>query len=264
MKRQLIVTADDFGLTEGVNRAIVLAHRSGVVTSASLMVDGAAFESAVRFARETPRLDIGLHLTLTHNPLQFATALARGKIRVAEVEAEICRQIEKAIGTGLTISHIDGHKHVHVIPQVLRIVRDVAPAYGIASIRPMKTRTPAIASLLRRNSGQRISILKQYALGKAAWSAWMLTKPGMVGPRRFYGVAETGFLDLQAFATIIDRLGPGVNELMCHPGYADEELSKTPTRLQVQRERELRLLTSPELRCLIEKAGIELISYRDL
>ena len=92
----------------------------------------------------------------------------------------------------------------------------------------------------------------------------MVSKPAMIGPRRFYGVAETGFLDLQAFAAIIDRLEPGPNEVMCHPGYADEELSKTPTRLQVQRERELRLLTSPELRCLIENADIELISYRDL
>src|SRR5215510_941787 len=174
MKKQLIVTADDFGLTEGVNKAIVLSHQAGVVTSASLMVHGAAFESAVRLARENPQLDIGLHLALTHNPLQFAAALARGKIRPAEVESEIRGQIKKALSTGLTITHIDGHKHVHVVPQVLKIIREVAPAYGISSIRPMMTRAPAIASLLRRNPDYRIPILKQYFLGKAAEAAWVV------------------------------------------------------------------------------------------
>src|SRR5262249_53989571 len=152
------------------------------------------------------QLDIGLHLALTHNPLQFAAALARGKIRPAEVESEIRGQTKKALSTGLTVTHIDGHKHVHVVPQVLKIIREVAPAYGISSIRPMPQRPPAIASLLRRNPDPRIPILKQYILEKGAEAAWRVSKPAMIGPRRFYGVAETGFLDLQAFATIIDRL----------------------------------------------------------
>jgi len=83
-------------------------------------------------------------------------------------------------------------------------------------------------------------------------------------PERFYGITQTGFLDLRGFADMVRSLPDGISELMCHPGYVDAELTRTPTRLGVQRERELELLTGPEVRRLLENAGVELVSYRDL
>jgi len=259
MTKRLIVTADDFGLTEGVNRAIIHAHTEGIVTSASLMVNGPAVVSAIALARENPTLDIGLHLNLTNKP--FAFALNTGK---KDLEASIRSQIELAVGTGLNISHIDGHKHVHVIPAVLSILQRVAPEYGIRALRTMNARTPNLWSLLRHNP-KRATLLKQYAFACGAWITWKFSsnRPA-VGPRHFYGITETGLLDLTAFRAIIQDLSPGIHEVMCHPGYVDAELRKTPTRLSEQREREVELLTGRDIRHLIEDTGIQLVSYRDL
>jgi predicted glycoside hydrolase/deacetylase ChbG (UPF0249 family) len=260
MNKQLIVTADDFGLTEGVNRAIVRAHQTGVVTSASLMVNSPAFESAVELARQNPRLDIGLHLDLTNKP--FALAVRPHKLNL---EREVRTQIEKALGTGLHITHLDGHKHVHVIPAVLRVVRATAPEYGIRAIRTMNARATSMMSLLRRNSKACATIIQQYIFTCGARLAWRFCLPNaMVGPDSFYGIAETGFLDLDVFANIIRELAFGAHEVMCHPGYLDDDLRRTPTRLLAHRERELEMLTSQKVRNLIRDSGIELISYRNL
>jgi predicted glycoside hydrolase/deacetylase ChbG (UPF0249 family) len=260
MNKRLIVTADDFGLTEGVNRAVVRAHQEGVVTSASLMVNSPAFESAVELARQNPNLDIGLHLDLTNKP--FALALRPHQL---DLEREVRTQIEKAVGTGLDITHLDGHKHVHVIPAVLKVIRAVAPEYGIHAIRTMNTRSAGIMSLLRRNPETRGTIIQQLIFAKGARLAWRFCLPNaMAGPDRFYGIAETGFLDLEAFRNIIQDLAVGVHEVMCHPGYLDADLRHQPTRLLTQRERELEMLTSQEIRDLIRSSGIELISYKNL
>jgi predicted glycoside hydrolase/deacetylase ChbG (UPF0249 family) len=260
MKRQLIVTADDFGLTEGVNRAIVRAHQAGVVTSASLMVNSPAFESAVELARHNPRLDIGLHLDLTNKP--FALAVRPHKLNL---EREVRAQIEKALGTGLHITHLDGHKHVHIIPAVLKVIRAVAPAYGIRAIRTMNARATRMMSLLRRNPEARATIIRQYLFTRGARLAWRLCLPNtMAGPDSFYGIAETGFLDVDVFANIIQELTFGAHEVMCHPGYLDDDLQQTPTRLLAQRESELEMLTSQDVHNLIRDSGIELISYRNL
>lgn len=260
MNKQLIVTADDFGLTDGVNRAVVFAHQHGVVTSASLMVNASAFDSAVELARHNPGLDIGLHLNLTNKP--FGLALRAHRL---PLEREIRSQIEKVLSTGLQITHLDGHKHVHIIPAVLKIVRTVAPEYGIRAIRTMNAKTPRLLPLLRRYPNARAAILRQYMFAEGARLAWKRCLPNaMAGPDRFYGVAETGFLDLETFGSIIQDLAPGAHEVMCHPGYLDDDLHKTPTRLLEQRERELKILTSQDIRDLIRKSGIELISYRNL
>lgn len=267
--KKLIVTADDFGLTERINEAIVLAYRNGIVTSASLMVNAPAVDSAVDLALNNPGLDIGLHLYITDDPFKFVSAFLRGKVRSADVEREIRAQIEKALATGLQITHVDGHKHVHVIPPILKIVRRVAPLYGIKAIRSTMERTPQITSLLQGNPKSRVAILKQWVFGKTASAAWRWSWPpkaeaAMMTPDDFYGIAYTGFLDLRALASIAGDLRPGVHELMCHPGYVDDQLCRTPTRLRVQRERELALVTSRAALDLIQRAGIELVSYRDL
>ncbi len=269
MRKQLIVTADDFGLTQRINEAIIHAHRNGIVTTASMMVNAGAFESAVEMARANPRLDIGLHLNLAHKPGKFALALVLGRVSTLDIEREVRHQIESALQTGLPISHIDGHKHIHAIPKVAEILRNIAPTYGIRAIRPLHGTAPSLVKLLTRNSKSRAVILKQYAMATFVGVAWAACWRGerassFLTPTDFYGITETGFLDLSAFAAIIEHIKPGVHEVMCHPGYVDDDLRRTPTRLLEQRERELELLTSPELRNLIESAGIELVSYRAL
>jgi hopanoid biosynthesis associated protein HpnK len=290
-KKRLIVAADDFGLTEGVNQAIATAYRNGILTTASVIVNGRAFELAVGIVKNNPGLDVGLHLNLTEglstadptgipslanlsgflydHPLKLAAALFRGRVRSADLETEIRTQIEKTIGSGLEITHIDGHKHVHVIPQVFQAICHAAPDYGIQAIRSTVERTPRLGSLLFRNRQTWPQILKQYAFAKAATAACVFSRRGqreqvLITPTRFYGISQTGFLDLETFSDVLHDLNGGIAEIMCHPGYLDDDLKSTPTRLRFQRERELEMLTGREVRDLIKRLGIALVSYKDL
>jgi chitin disaccharide deacetylase len=289
--KNLIVAADDFGLTNRVNEAIAIACRDGIVTTASLIVTTPAFESAVNIARCEPKLDVGLHLNLTEgcpvanpstvstladsgmfqyrHPLTLATALLRKKINISDLEREIRAQIEKALDSELWITHIDGHKHVHLIPVVFQIICRVAPDYGIFGIRSARESTPRLASTLARNKRSQRQILKQFAFGKLISAASFVSQRKtaqsvLVAPERFYGITQTGFLDLEAFTDIVHDLDEGVHELMCHPGFVDDDLNVTPTRLRTQRERELELLTGSDVRDLLRQNGVALISYRDL
>jgi hopanoid biosynthesis associated protein HpnK len=291
MKRKLIVTADDFGITHGVNEAIVRAYRRGIVTTTSLMVSSPAFESAIALARQHPDLNVGLHLNLTQgrstcdpavipslansqgftydDPFKLAIAIARGRVGANDLEREVRAQLEAALGTGLRLTHIDGHKHVHVISQVLRVVCRLAPAYGIKAVRSVHEKAPGLTQLLLRNAAASGQVFKQYLFGKAASALWKLAwpprcQPRLIVPECFYGIMQTGFLDFDALASVIRSLPYGVNELMCHPGYADNALDRTATRLRLQRERELELLTAPEVRDLIDEHHVELIGYKDL
>jgi hopanoid biosynthesis associated protein HpnK len=284
LPKKLIVTADDLGLTRRINEAIARAHREGIVTAASLMVNGGAFESAIDVLRSTPDLDAGLHLNLTegrsvslpariptlansagflyHHPFDLMIALWRGKVQHADVEREIRAQLEKALDAGARISHVDGHKHVHVAPAVFRIACRVAPEYDVWAIRSTFERVPKLRPL----SGQ---VVKQYVFGKALSAAFVVAQSRNAGqalktPVRFYGITQTGFFDLPAFSAILDALGNGVSEVMCHPGYVDDDLRKTPTRLLSQREREVEFLTSREARDLLQQSGVALATYRDL
>src|SRR5579884_31724 len=266
--KKLIVTADDFGLTERVNEAICKCFREGIVTTASLMTSGAAFDSAVEIARNNPELDVGIHLNLTEgqdfayrHPAKLAIALLLGQVSSGDLEKTIRGQIEKALLTGLQITHIDGHKHVHAIPTVRRIIERVGPEYGVHAIRSVVESVPSLPGLLRRNPGSRRRILLQYGFGRALSAIWRTTA---TGPVRFYGITQTGFLDEISFTEIIDDLRDGIHEVMCHPGYVDDALKKTPTRLLYQREREVRLLTAPRIKQMLEERNIILGSYRDL
>jgi hopanoid biosynthesis associated protein HpnK len=288
--RKLIVTADDFGLTGGVNDAIATACRGGILTTASLMVNGPAYEAAVEIAQREQRLDVGLHLNLTEgrpvakpasipsiadergflhkHPVQLAGAAVRGKIAPGDLEREIRAQIEKALDSGIPITHIDGHKHVHIVPAILSILSRILSEYGIGGIRCTRERVPRLASLLARSRRSWIKVAKQRAFGKVLSIAWSMQSrrlpSGLAAPKKFYGITQTGFLDIMAFRDIVHDLDEGVHELMCHPGRLDDDLRRTPTRLLAQRERELELLTGSEARRVLNDAGVHLTTYRDL
>jgi hopanoid biosynthesis associated protein HpnK len=290
MKR-LIVNADDFGMTEGVNRAILEAHRHGIVTSTSLLTNGAAFASAVEIARSHPTLGVGVHLNLTEGspasePVRIpslltpqgsfspgaprlAWRLRTGRAALAEIEIEFRAQIDKVRAAGIEPTHLDGHQHVHMWPSVFVVTARLASHYGIGGVRCSRERRAPLRGLLRRNGSSGSKILAQFGVGAALGLLALgarktLRRAGVAAPDYFYGVSSTGFLDVAALEAILRDVPEGTSELMCHPGYADADLKAAPTRLLAQREIELDALTRPEISNLARGLGIELITYRAL
>jgi hopanoid biosynthesis associated protein HpnK len=290
MKR-LIVNADDFGLTEKVNQAIVQGHRSGIITSTTLMANGMAFNSAVALAQATPELGVGIHLNLTtgkaiscrskipglvdtrglfcNTPEWLVAKLAAGTLGLGQVEQEFRAQIGKVLSAGVAPTHLDGHKHVHLFPPIFRLVIQMAKEYGIPAVRCTRERSIGLLKLLRKNSGASAQIVRQYLVGRLLSLVSLnlgakLRRARLSFPNHFFGIAVTGFLDTDILKTIICHVPEGTSELMCHPGYVDADLTDTHTRLLKQREREIQAMIQPEIKRLLVQHGIELISYRHL
>lgn len=290
MKR-LIVNADDFGFTRGVNAGIARAFKTGILTSATIMANGDAFEDAIEVARANVRLGIGCHLSavggrpvaaardvaslldgdgmLPRTLTQLMIKLARGQVRSRDIESEFRAQVGRVVAAGITPTHLDSHKHSHTHPHVMRALARVAREFGIRSVRnPFESLfTPAHAGATARAS--RAAYLKQCAMTAAiavrAISFKRLAREyGLRTPDYFFGVRLTGLLDGEAIQSMIKSTRQGTTELMCHPAIYDQELERAGTRLKRQRERELEALTDPALRRLIDEEGVNLISYREL
>ena len=289
--RRLIVNADDFGLTAGVNRAIVEAHARGIVTSSTLMANGRAFDDAVRLANTVPRLSVGCHVVLIDGePVvnaellpsiastpsgsarfrdglkSFAVRALAGRLDPGEIEAEVSAQIHKLQAAGINVSHVDTHKHTHLFPGVLRPLLRAARICGVCAVRnPFGPRRPLkSAELLTRPTlwarYAEVRLLRTLAtkFRDAAKRENMFTPDGTLG------IVVTGALDETLFRSIAEIIPEGTWEFVCHPGYNDEDLKAAKTRLRQSRETELRVLTLPGTRELLLNRGIELISYREL
>ncbi len=290
MKR-LVVNADDFGLTEGISRGIVEANRGGILTSATLLANGAAFDSAVALARGAPGLGVGVHLNLTDGrpvaepsavrslvnasgqffggPAALAARVFTRRIRLAECEREWDAQIEKVREVGIQVTHLDGHKHAHMLPALFPIAVRLARKHGIPGVRLAIERPMRLGALLRRHGGAAGSILMQRlrarALGLLARDCReQLRQAGVAFPMNFFGITQTGLLDAAELEAILRELPDGTSELMCHPGYADGTPRQSGTRRRMERERELEALTLPESRKVVAALGIQLIDYRGL
>jgi hopanoid biosynthesis associated protein HpnK len=289
--RRLIVNADDFGLTAGVNRAILEAHIHGIVTSSTLMANGPAFEDAVRLAKQAPRLSVGCHavlidgepvldavrlstLTSKHSGKaqfndglkSFAVRALTGRLDPLEIEAETTAQIQKIQSASVIVSHMDSHKHTHLFPAVLRPLLRAALACGVHAVRnPFGPRKPLTSGelLARPNLWTRyaeVRILRSLA-GKFRDA---VRRHGMATPDGTLGIVVTGALDEKLFRAIAAVIPEGTWEFVCHPGYNDADLRLANTRLRESRETELRVLTIPAAKQLLEDQGIALISYREL
>jgi hopanoid biosynthesis associated protein HpnK len=289
--RRLIVNADDFGLTAGVNRAIAEAHTHGIVTSSTLMATGPAFGDAVSWAKQLPRLSVGCHaLLIDGEPVldtarlpsitashagkarfrdglkSFAARALTGRMDSGEIEAETTAQIRKIQSAGLTVSHLDSHKHTHLFPAVLRPLLRAARACGINAVRnPFGPGKPLKSSMLlaRPNLWTRYAEVR-ILRGLAGKFREAVRRHGMITPDGTLGVVVTGTLDEKLFGAIAAMIPEGTWEFVCHPGYNDADLRQTNTRLRESRETELRVLTLPAAKQLLEDQGIALISYRDL
>ena len=292
--RRLIVNADDFGMTKGINRAIVKAAGQGIVTSATLMATARAFDNAVTQATQLgSRVSIGCHVILLDGtpalpPRQissllqpsngpnapefriklgdFARAALSGKLMPEQVEAEAVAQIKRLQDSGINVSHIDCHKHAHMFPAVLRPLLRSAKSRGVRAIRnPFGRLFPLPFGRILRNPRMWRRVAELGVLSKFCASFKReVESHGLRTPDGSVGVLDTGTLDLESFMTIVDTLPEGTWEFVCHPGYNDAELDQVRTRLRQSRERELEIITSPDVKAALQKRGIELVSYHDL
>ncbi|PYP91154.1 MAG: hypothetical protein DMG65_08745 [Candidatus Angelobacter sp. Gp1-AA117] len=282
---RLIVNADDFGLTSGVNRAIVEASRSGIVTSATLMANSRAFDEAAQLAKSQPQLQVGCHVVLIDGePLSrqlpsltngtdgfrssikdFALAAVRKRISAEEIQREAEAQIRKIQAAGIRVTHVDTHKHTHLFPQVLRPLLKAAKACGVPAVRnpfePPRTwprHLMAIPALWMRVV--EVALLQRFA----ASFRQIVTEEGMLTTHGTIGVSATGKLNQRLLTETAQVLPEGTWELVCHPGYLNADLEGAGTRLLQSREVELEALTSEETKAVLTRQGIELISYADL
>jgi hopanoid biosynthesis associated protein HpnK len=284
--RRLIVNADDFGLTSGVNRAIIEGNRSGIVTSATLMANARASDPAIDLAKVQPSLKIGCHVVLIDGvPLtanlptltngsprfrsslkQFAIAAVRKQIAAEEVQREVEAQIRKIQSRGITLTHLDSHKHTHMFPHILRPLLRAAKACGIRAIRnpfePLRC-WPAGMVLGAPKLWLRSAGVMAFQMFAAEFRS-ALKEYEMVSTDGTVGIAITGLLDQQTLLRILEALPDGTWELVCHPGYSDADLQAAGTRLTQSREIELSALTSAETKKALADRDIKLISYADL
>jgi predicted glycoside hydrolase/deacetylase ChbG (UPF0249 family) len=288
--RRLIINADDFGLTEGVNRAIAECHLAGTVTSATLMAGSSAFISAMCVAKSAPKLDIGCHVVLVDGgPLaaseevssllaphksvfrtgfaEFALAALQNKLSPEHIFREAAVQMEHIQNdAGIKLTHFDTHKHTHIFPQVLRPLLRAAKECGVRAVRnpfvPFKAL--ALAHLLRQPKlwvrYSEVKVLNRFA---AAFRS-EVEQAGLRTTDGTFGIIATGALDQKLFNAIVGSIPDGTWEFVCHPGYNDADLDKIATRLRTSRDAERNVLTSPESKRQIDRHGVQLISYADL
>jgi hopanoid biosynthesis associated protein HpnK len=275
-----IVNADDFGLSPGINRGIMEAHCDGILTSASLMAVGDAFEEAVAFARDYPSLSLGVHLTLVEgSPVlppdkvpslvttdgrfcqslrMFLLKWLTAQIRMEDVKKEFAAQIEKTMDRGVRIDKLDSHMHVHLLPGIFQVVQAMAMQYGIGAIRLPRERIvgrrhyPGLVGLWRR------AILSSLAALRARSTA----AAGLFHSAHFAGIAESGHLTEEDLLRLLRNLKPGMTEIMVHPGRGDSALDGWTLSRRYKRQRELMALTSPKVKALVKRSQIKLVTYQ--
>jgi len=271
----LIVNADDFGRSPEINAAVLAAHRQGILTSASLMVTGDAAEEAAAIARATPTLAVGLHLVLVaglaasapadlphlvdaagrfaDDPLAAGLRLARPAAR-RELAREIAAQLARFAATGLPLSHVDGHLHLHAHPAVLDSLLPLAVRHGARGLRlPRDPLLPALAwdrGRPVRKAGWALAfgLLARRAAARASAA-------GLAVPERTYGLMQTGQVDEAYLLHLLARLDTATAEVYLHPttGARLEPLGPNPE--------ELAALLSPRVRELVARRGIRLTTY---
>lgn len=265
--RRLIVNADDFGLTSGINRAILDLHRVGALTSATLMASSPRFIDAATLAKQEPSLGVGCHVVLVDgSPLahpasigslllsangncsfrprlgEFVRDLYLGRIEPTHIEREATAQIRHLQQAGVQVTHIDTHKHTHMFPAVLDAVTRAATACGVRAIRNPFEPAWSVAATPNADSIRKLQVhlLRRFRKNflRLVQQRHLTTTDGCLG------VLATGTLNEPALHSMLSKMPEGTWELVCHPAYLDDELRNTRTRLQKSREIELRALQS--------------------
>lgn len=270
--RRLIVNADDFGRSSSINQAVIRAHREGILTTTSLMVNEAAVDEAVALARENPKMGVGLHLTLLrgHSALapseipdlvdenrRFCESPTQAGLRYFfrrglrdQLRREIAAQLEKFIKTGLPLDHVNGHLHIHLHPAVFQILMELQPRFGIQRIRL----TRDLFWLNMRLDSGRLAYRATHAIIYRCLSAWAgpkLRRRGVRSVPLVFGLLQDSHVDESYMNRLLDWLPAGDSELYSHPSLDEFK-------------HELEALVSPRIRRRVDELGIQLIRYQDL
>ncbi|BBB93299.1 MAG TPA: ChbG/HpnK family deacetylase [Methylomusa anaerophila] len=282
MKR-IIINADDFGLHECVNEAVILGHTSGSISSTSIMACGAAFEHAVSLTSRYPKLGVGVHLTLVAEypvapsylipslvnqkgrmaekyPVFLKQYLA-GKIKIKDIYRELTAQVAKVLNYGVNITHLDSHQHMHVVPGIIEVVIDIAKEFNIPAIRiPAEPvwffggYKSSAGRIIGRTGLSFLSLLARRKVRKA----------GIISPDYFFGMLAGGKMEEKLLVNILKALpSNGVTEIMIHPGACDAILNDAYD-WNFSWQAELGAAMSSQVKQILSGQNIELISFKDL
>jgi predicted glycoside hydrolase/deacetylase ChbG (UPF0249 family) len=289
MKR-LIINADDFGLTHGVNAGVFMAHTNGLVSSASMLAGGNATPEAIALARSCPSLSLGCHVVVIkadslppcgypnslahgangraprfrHNQIGLTLAALTRQMKPDDIYDEAVRQIRQLQAASLEITHVDSHGHTHMLPQVLEPLLAAAKACGVAAIRnPYDPLVFTVGDWFRLPTRlkARYGAVAALRLGAQRFRQ-SVAKAGLQTTDGCIGVVYTGNLTEPRFADIIAAMPEGTWELVCHPAHVDSDLRRR-SGLNMPRVDELRTLTTDSARTLLRHTGVRVISYRD-
>lgn len=278
--KKVIINADDFGLTRGINQAIIECYKKGVITSSSLIPNGKYFKDAVELVKDNVGLDLGIHLTLIeekpilskgeipsllnengyfyNDHFKFIQKYIARTIKKDEIEKELRSQIERCLKENIELTHIDSHQYIHLLPSILNIAMKLAKEYKIPFIRyPHKLINIKDFRYLRISF--QIFFNTMYRIYHREFKeAGILATPYSVG------FVRSGRLTKQLFEDLIKSLRSGVTEIVCHPGILDEDLKRFYSHWNYHWQEELDLFSSEEIKILLSKYNIELIAFRDL
>ncbi len=282
--RKLIVSGDDFGLSHGTNTGIITAHDRGILTDASLMVNGAAFDAAVELARATPSLSVGLHLVLVQGRstlppdeipgLVNAQGMFRNNAPLAgfryfftpglgrQIEREIQAQLERYASTGLPLAHVDGHLNIHMHPTVLAILLKMAPRFGIRALRLPREPWRISLRLDSRAAGRKLLEAVVFR-SLSRFAAPRLAARGIRHPDQMFGLHQSGHVTEPYVLGVLQHLLPGVTELYGHPAATDVEAQRWRPA-DYESEEEVSAFTSPRVRAAMAGLHVQLTNYDEL
>ncbi len=273
--KYLIVNADDFGLSKSINKGIINAHLNGIVTSASLMANGEAFEDAVSLIHRRPALAVGIHFVLTEEkPVlpqnevpslvdknghffrtyrQFFQRLLTGRINNREIKNEFNAQLNKLLRAGIKPSHADGHDHLHIFPSILNVLLEIAKTNHIQWIRNSHDTLTAVNDFSHLGLAVLGKFGKKKILGKRCNTS-----------NYFLGTRFSGKLNESNVLHMLDNLRTGVSEIMCHPGEENRELIAKYGHWNYHWKDEQIALTSAAVKARIARRDLLLTNYREL
>lgn len=278
--KAVILHGDDFGLAPAINAGILEAHEHGCLTSASLSVAGPAAEEAAAAARGFPELGIGLHLTLVEErPVSapasipslldgdgrfFASGVAfarrwwAGRIRADEARCEIRAQLARVRDLGVSLTHLDSHDHVHVLPGLFEIVVEEMAGAGLRRLRiPLETGAAGPASWPRRAAGFGLDLLARRA-------ARIAGRQGLAYPDRFLGFRGAGQIDTPSLVARLESVGPGITEIALHPAAGSGPPRADFARWGYCWDAELAALLAPEVRDVLDRRQIRRLHFGQL
>jgi predicted glycoside hydrolase/deacetylase ChbG (UPF0249 family) len=284
MERRLIINADDLGMTRGINLAVSECADFGMLRSTSLIANGDAFDDAVKSVKERDGFGTGIHFALTgfkpllpaeklsgfvrphglmpSGPGELLWKLAVHKTPPDAIRKELFAQAERVFDAGITPTHFDSHKHVHIIPAVLDIIIEIAERFSVRWVREPFEPGGAWRFLSDLGNDRR-TFVRQFAKARVSIAARPIFRrrvreAGIRTPAGLYGISCTGLTNEKIIERICKTLKPGLSELMTHPGIVDEDLIRRKSRLLYSRAKEKDLLLSTKVRELFREHEITL------